>query len=239
MARKLKERIAHASLTCSKCLETKPVLDFQKCKGRTTGYQGLCRLCQNEATKSYREKTNQAYWRHAQGSFYNIYSITNPANEKYIGYTGSRPNVRWSKHRAQYKHGKCKLVKLYESFVKYGIENHTFEVIEKVATRDEAMARETILILELRTQGRDLNTHLSTFRIGQYDKKSKELIKEWDSITEVAKHFGKSRQYFYGAATRPNRRGVTLGFYWKILPFKDGSYYDFKTTTFIPGIENK
>jgi hypothetical protein len=239
MPRKLKERIAHASLTCSRCLETKPVLDFQKCQGRTTGYQGLCRSCQNRATKNYRERTNQAYWRHSQGTPYNIYTITNPEGQVYVGYTGSRPNVRWAKHRAQYKHGKCSLVKLYESFVKYGIENHTFEVIEQVATRVDAMARETILILQHRALGKDLNTHLSTFRIGQYNKKSGELIKEWETVTEVAKHFGKSRNYFYGTVTKPNRKGTSSGYLWKILPFKDGSFYDPKTKTFTPAIENK
>lgn len=237
MGRKLKPRIEHASLTCNKCLQTKPVSDFQKCRARVSGYQGSCSCCQNKMTASYRERTNQAYWRHRKDTPYCIYLISNPAGESYVGYTGTRPNIRFAKHRAQYKHGKCKLVKLHESFVKYGVDAHTFEVIESIATREEAMARETILILKLRAQGKDLNTNLSTFRIGQYDKVTKELIKEWDSVTEVSKHFGKSRQYFYAAAIRSNRRGVSLGFYWKILPFKDGSFYDFKTNIFYPAIE--
>jgi predicted GIY-YIG superfamily endonuclease len=237
MGRKPKERIEHASLTCNRCLKDKPVDQFHKCKGRTTGRQGSCKSCQNSLTKKYRERTNHAYWRHRENTPYIIYTITNPENEVYTGYTGTKPNVRWAKHKAQFKFGKCKMVKLHESFVKHGVDNHTFEVIEKVATRIEAMSRETILILQYRVQGRDLNTNLSTFRIGQYDKKTEELIKEWDSITEAAKHFGKSRQYFYGAATRPHRRGVTQGYLWKILPFKDGSYYDFKTNIFTPAIE--
>jgi predicted GIY-YIG superfamily endonuclease len=239
MEQKLKETIEHASLTCNRCLKLKPVNEFHICRGRTTGRQGSCKICTNKMTAEYRQRTNQAYWRHKQGTPYVIYTITNPEGQAYIGYTGTKPNVRFAKHKAQFKFGKCKLVKLHESFIKHGVDNHTFEVIEKVATRLEAMSRETILILELRTQGRDLNTNLSTFRIGQYDKKTKELIKEWDSITEVSKHFGKSRQYFYAAATRSNRRGVTLGFLWKILPFKDGSYYDFQTNIFTPAIENK
>ena len=238
MGRKPKERVAHASLTCSRCLETKPVSDFQKCQGRTTGYQGLCRLCQNRATSLYRQRTNQAYWRHKQGSSYSIYKITNPEGESYIGYTGTKPNVRWGRHRAQFTHGKAKLVKLHASFVKHGVDNHTFEVIEEVATRIDAMSRETILILQNRAEGKNLNTILSTFRIGQYTKEGV-LIKEWETVTEASKHFGKARQYFYGAVTKPNRRGTTLGFLWKILPFKDGSYYDFKTNTFTPAFENK
>ncbi len=239
MDKQLKPRIEHAQLFCTVCKVDKPTSNFQKCKARASGYQNACRECQNLRTKKYREATNHAYWRHREGSSYIIYQITNPEGEKYTGYTGTKPNVRWAKHKAQFKFGKCKLVKLHESFIKHGIDAHTFEVIERVATRIDAMSRETILILGLRAQGKDLNTNLSTFRIGQYDKKTKELIKEWDSITEAAKHFGKSRQYFYAAAIRSNRRGVSLGFYWKILPFKDGSYYDFQTNIFTPAIENK
>ena len=241
MANKKKERptIPYSHLTCNKCLKGKPVSDFQKCKGNPTGYQNSCRECQNNYTRLYRLKTHNAYWRHKENTPYTLYTITNPEGQVYVGYTGTKPNVRWAKHRAQYKHNKCRLVKLYASFDKHGVDNHTFEVIEEATTREDAMSRETIIILQYKALDKSLNTALSTFRIGQYDKKSGELIKEWESVTEVSKHFGKARQYFYGAATRPNRRGVSSGFIWKILPFKDGSYYDFKTNTFTPAVENK
>ena len=239
MGRKKQPRIEHASLTCSKCSQTKPVLDFQKCRARVSGYQTFCRECQNKTTSEYRQRTNQAYWRHKQGTPYSIYTITNPAGEKYVGYTGAKPNVRWARHKSQYRFGKCGLLKLHASFVKHGVDAHTFETIESVATRIDAMARETVLILQYRAKGKDLNTTLSTFRVGQYDKKTGELIKEWDSITEASEHFGIYRQYIYGAITKPNRKGRAIGFLWKILPFKDGSFYDFKTNIFYPAIENK
>ena len=237
MGRKKQPRIEHANLICTRCLQTKPVSDFQKCRARVSGYQTFCRECQNKMTASYRERTNQAYWRHRKDTPYCIYLISNPAGESYVGYTGTRPNIRWAKHKATYKHGKCRLVKLHESFKKYGVDAHTFEVIENVATRIDAMAKETILILKLRAEGKDLNTNLSTFRIGQYDLKTGELIREWDNVREVGKHFGKTSQYFYSTVTKPNRRGVTQGYLWKILPFKDGSYYDFKTKTFTESFE--
>ena len=241
MANKKKERlnIIYSHLTCNKCLKDKPVESFQKCKGTRTGYQNSCRVCQNNYTRNYRLKTHNAYWRHREGTPYILYTITNPEGEVYIGYTGTKPNVRWAKHRAQYKHKKIALVKLYASFDKHGVDNHTFQVIEEAATRQDAMSRETVLILKLKAQGKSLNTTLSTFRIGQYNKRTGELIKEWESVTEVSKHFGKGRQYFYGAATKPNRRGVSSGYLWKILPFKDGSFYDFKTNTFTEAVENK
>lgn len=237
MAPKLKPRIEHASLTCNKCLQEKPVSEFQKCRGRVSGYQGSCKVCQNKMTAEYRKRTNMAFWKHKSGTPYSLYTITNPEGEVYVGYTGTKPSIRWGRHKAQYAHKKAKLLKLHASFDKYGVDAHTFQVVEEAATREQAMARETILILKYRTRNKDLNTHLSTFRIGQYDRKTGELIREWETITEVAEHFGKRRQYFYGAIARPNRRGVSLGYLWKALPFKDGSYYDFKTNTFTEAVE--
>jgi predicted GIY-YIG superfamily endonuclease len=239
MAKKTEPRVEHASLTCNKCLETKPVNSFHVCKGRTSGRQNSCKICTNKMTAEYRKRTNHAYWRHKQGTPYTVYIIKNPLSEVYVGYTGSRPNIRFAKHKASYKHKKCKLVKLHASFDKYGIDNHTFEVVEQVATRVDAMARETVLILQYRAQGKDLNTTLSTFRVGQYNRYTGELIKEWETVTEASNYFGKYRQYIYAAATKPNRRGHAIGYLWKVLPFKDGSYYDFKTNTFTPAIENK
>jgi len=236
MGRKLKPRIEHAELSCPKCSQTKPVSDFQKCKGRVSGYQIFCRECQNSFTKIYREKTNQAYWRHRENTPYSIYLISNPAGESYVGYTGTRPNIRWAKHKAQYKHGKCKLAKLHTSFEKYGVDNHTFEVIENVATRIDAMAKETILILKLRAEGKDLNTNLSTFRIGQYTKEG-ELIREYDSVIEAGKSLGIDPIYLRSTVRGSNRRGISSGYLWKVLPWKDGSFYDPKTKTFTPGIE--
>ena len=235
--RKPKERIEHARLTCNKCLKDKPVSEFQKCKGRVSGYQGSCKICQNKMTAEYRQRTNMAYWKHRKDTPYIIYTITNPEGEAYVGYTGTKPNVRWGRHKSQYVHGKCKLAKLHESFTKHGVDNHIFEVVEEAATREDAMSRETILILKLRAQNKNLNTHLSTFRVGQYDIKTGELIKEWESVTELSKHFGKYRQYFYGALTNPNRKGRSIGYKWKVLPFKDGSFYDFLTNTFTEAVE--
>lgn len=235
--RKKLPRIEHANLTCNRCLIEKPVSEFHKCRRRVSGHQGTCKVCQNNLTLEYRQRTNMAYWKHKDGNPYSIYTITNPEGQVYVGYSGSRPNVRWGRHKAQYAKGACNLVKLYASFTKHGVDNHIFEVIEEVPTKHDAMQRETILILKLRAQNKSLNTSLSTFRIGQYDKKTGELIKEWESVREVGKHFGKNSAYFYGAVVKPNRRGVTSGYLWKILPFKDGSFYDFKTNTFTEAVE--
>lgn len=54
-----------------------------------------------------------------------VYKITSPSNKIYIGSTNNITK-RWG----YYKSYNCKVqIKLYRSFIKYGVENHIFEVI--------------------------------------------------------------------------------------------------------------
>lgn len=56
-----------------------------------------------------------------------IYKITSPSNRVYVG---STKNVEY--RFKQYKSLKCKQQTiLYRSFLKYGVENHKFEIIEE------------------------------------------------------------------------------------------------------------
>lgn len=54
-----------------------------------------------------------------------VYMITSPTSRVYVGSTRN-----YYKRLIQYKNNNCKhQVKLYNSFVKYGVENHKFEVV--------------------------------------------------------------------------------------------------------------
>ena len=54
-----------------------------------------------------------------------IYKITSPTGKIYIG-----QSINIEKRFNQYKHLKCKgQTILYRSFLKYGVENHTFEIV--------------------------------------------------------------------------------------------------------------
>ena len=59
-----------------------------------------------------------------------IYKITNPLGESYIGQSVNIKN-RWACHRYNVKHNKKIWGKLYNSFLKYGIKNHKFEVVKE------------------------------------------------------------------------------------------------------------
>jgi group I intron endonuclease len=60
-----------------------------------------------------------------------IYKITNPINEVYVGQS-RKIQRRKNEH---FSDKECKHFKLKESFLKYGKENHLFEVIEECSIR--------------------------------------------------------------------------------------------------------
>lgn len=68
-----------------------------------------------------------------------IYKITSPSNKIYIGQS-TNINQRWNDY---YKMIRCKRqTRLYNSFKKYGPENHVFEIIEE-CLENELLKRET------------------------------------------------------------------------------------------------
>jgi group I intron endonuclease len=67
-----------------------------------------------------------------------IYKITSPSNRTYIGQS-INIEKRWNK----YKRLDCKVqIKLYRSLIKYGPENHIFEIIEE-CSEGQLIERET------------------------------------------------------------------------------------------------
>jgi len=68
-----------------------------------------------------------------------IYSITNPKGEIYIG-RSKDIYKRWVCHKAM---GHDTIVKLYESFVSYGLWNHVFKIVER-CPEEELVVKEAI-----------------------------------------------------------------------------------------------
>lgn len=74
-----------------------------------------------------------------------IYAITNKLTSKtYIGQTNN-PTYRFKSHKNNYKY-KYKSNALYSSFLKYGVEQFIFQVIEEHDTREEANDAESFYI---------------------------------------------------------------------------------------------
>lgn len=79
-----------------------------------------------------------------------IYKITNPLNESYIGQSKDI-SKRFYTHK-----NNCTNIKLQESIDIYGIENHSFEVLEECSI-DKLIERERFFIKEYKNKGTIFN----------------------------------------------------------------------------------
>jgi group I intron endonuclease len=99
-------------IICSTCKIEKPISSFYVRKEVPFGYRKQCSKCLLE--KMYDKRVC------------GIYKITSPSGRVYIGQSVDIRTRWWS-----YKKVRKSQRKLYNSFCKYGIENHIFEIIEE------------------------------------------------------------------------------------------------------------
>jgi group I intron endonuclease len=84
-----------------------------------------------------------------------IYKITSPTNRVYIGSSNDIAN-RWCK----YKRLKCRSqTKLFNSFLRYGVEKHVFEIIEECSISD-LLQKELKYGLQFKVLNKGLNCRL-------------------------------------------------------------------------------
>jgi hypothetical protein len=92
------------------------------------------------------------------GNTNTIYSITAPNSDVYIGFTQRKKRFRLAEHKKFYKTRLQCIPLLYESFDRYGIENHTIEILKQwEGTRDEGMEMESKLIQFYKSINKSLN----------------------------------------------------------------------------------
>jgi len=66
-----------------------------------------------------------------------VYKITNPKGEVYVGST-----INIAQRKSRYKKGYCRgQIKVYRSILKYGWDNHVFEILE-ICSREELRKKE-------------------------------------------------------------------------------------------------
>jgi len=168
---------------CIKCGESKDEAQFSKCKANKSGLQHNCKSCNKEDNLKFRTEINPQH--HAEWQRSNpdklcelvakyrkadkgglIYSIRNPNGDTYIGMTEAYLNVRWLEHRQHYKRTKKNqmfvLPKLHASFDKYGVENHTYEVVIELPGYDRKQLAfvETSFIQSFQEIGKSLNVRI-------------------------------------------------------------------------------
>ena len=103
---------------CKKCCETKSIDKFSRNNKRKDGYQYWCRDCNNR----YQYANTDA----------KLYEIVNPIGQRYYGSTKSTINKRVSRYKWFIKNGKPGPRLLMNSFVNYGFENHTINLIKNL-----------------------------------------------------------------------------------------------------------
>lgn len=158
-----------------------------------------------------------------------IYKITNPKGKIYVGQS-KNIDIRWNRH---YKKLHCKeQFKLYNSLKKYGVENHTFEILEecKVELLNEKELFWGIFydVLNpkkgLNMQGLGLQKSRTKASIEKAAKKKRKnilqydlqgnFIKEWKGATEIIKFLGKGNPNNINDCCR-GKYIQTYGFVWK------------------------
>lgn len=167
---------------CNKCGKTKSTSQFSKCSSNKDGLQYSCKYCNKETNLQFRTQINPEH--HAEWQRLNqtkvcdlvkkyrkadkssiIYSIRNPEGETYIGMSQMYFKVRKMEHIANYK--KCRagidsagsIPLLHNSFDKYGIENHQFELVVDFGDIDRKQLKfiETTFIQSFQQIGKSLN----------------------------------------------------------------------------------
>lgn len=128
-----------------------------------------------------------------------IYKITSPSNSVYIGQSWNIMN-RWSTHKHKAKKGNDGL--LSASFVKYGVNNHTFEVIHELPNDIDQFTIDQYEQLYIDLY-KDCDLKMLNIReAGSNGKLSKETIKKLKSIRGELHHgWGKKRLDFASKIT--------------------------------------
>ena len=122
-----------------------------------------------------------------------IYKIENQINHKvYIGQTIKSLNKRFSQHKNNYTKPYFSQIHLYRAFKKYGIENFSFEKIERVNDED-LDEREKYWIAYYNSYENGYNSTLGGRDIELYKwdyEQIKKLYDEYRSARKVAKIIG-------------------------------------------------
>ena len=166
---------------CAKCGKTKEYSQFSKKTKSKDGYQDRCKMCNRVDNKYFRTELNpehHAKWQeqNRQRAAYHvskwrksdkagiIYGLVAPDGAVYVGQTKTYLSVRIMEHKVKYKRyktGKQTSIHplLFESFDKYGVENHKIKILFEDQTIDRKALKqiETSFIKAFKQQNKSLN----------------------------------------------------------------------------------
>lgn len=121
-----------------------------------------------------------------------IYKIINPKGKIYIGQTTHYKSRMSNYKRMNYKGQK----KLYNSFKKYGVNNHIIEIIEEV-DNIEGDIKEQYWISHFKSYFKDENKGLNLNKGGYRPKQTEETKKKISKAIFGSKHYRAKKLYQY------------------------------------------
>ena len=168
-------------IQCKKCGKVKDYSQFSKKTKSKTGYQDRCKSCNKVDNHKFRTEINpehHAKWqrehpkrvvelvaKYRRGDKAGIvYALINPEKQVYVGQTKTYLSVRMIEHKVKYRrYLENKLTNihplLFESFKKYGIENHKVKVLflDENISKKELKQIEKEYIKKYMQKGNSLN----------------------------------------------------------------------------------
>lgn len=148
---------------CKDCGISKDTTQFSKLSRSKDGLQPKCKSCNKKDNLKFREVINPQHHKVWQQSHMTelsgyikkyrkadktpiIYAITNPEGKQYIGQSMMNFSVRLLEHRSHYRRAsegkRERLELLHDSFDKYGISNHQFEIMKELPNYTRKQLRE-------------------------------------------------------------------------------------------------
>ena len=166
---------------CKKCGKVKETTQFSKKTRSKDGLQDRCKQCNKVDNKYFRTEINPEHhanwqsqnrarvcyhvskWRRGDKAGI-VYALINPEKQVYVGQTKTYLSVRMMEHKVKYRrYLENKLTNihplLYESFQKYGIENHKVKVLflDENISKKELKQIEKEYIKKYMQKGNSLN----------------------------------------------------------------------------------
>lgn len=147
-------------------------------------------------------------------SNYSVYVITSPEGKKYVGMTMHKPEYRWNNGNGYFQNER-----FYADIKKYGWENFKKEVVFTNLSKEEACAKERMLISRLKTQddkyGYNIEMGGCPTRLAEQTKQKMSIAHEGlDRSAEYRKHISESKKgmkngmYGMKGALNPRSRKV-------------------------------
>jgi hypothetical protein len=160
---------------CTKCGIVKEYSQFSKLRKAKDGLQWHCKTCNNADNQKFRDEIDPEYmsrwfskhrdkWNEYIKDYSNvgdtntIYSITAPDGMVYIGHTRRKKRFRLAEHSKYYRSKAHYIPLLFESFDKWGIDNHRKEVLKEwKGSKEEGLEMERRLIKFYKSINKSLN----------------------------------------------------------------------------------